>query len=444
MDMVKLLTGGALAGTIVACWESVKRAVSLIIGVFIKHIQLDYTSSKLGCFIGKYLTELGYKNLTYDKDTYWFERFYVNSLKHSKFIAIRRGRLEGFWIKGWRVVYLNKDNNKLSYIRGTIDPNKVLQELMDKFNELLMGSVKDKTKDNYSRFTVRLLSAKSNNYPPRAANDRKSEEDESINKVLNHLNLDFNFTNDDVLKYNKEEIGYVNNKYPFSCLYYNQEVMDIVNDADIWLNSKEWFQERSIPWKRGYLLTSRPGCGKTAFVHSLGQKLGIPVFSIDLSAMSNNDLDEAWQEVIDNSPCIALFEDIDAVFDGRKNVSNATHTKQALSYDFFLNILDGIRKNDGILTIITTNNMDKIDAALGGRNGHGLSTRPGRIDKIVEFSYLSNEHKLKMAERILDKFSRELWEDVLDYNGDYTGAQYQEKCCRKALELFWKQKGGSK
>ncbi len=75
------------------------------------------------------------------------------------------------------------------------------------------------------------------------------------------------------------------------------------------------------------------------------------------------------------------YEDFDTVFNGRKNV-----TRTDLTLDVILNAVDGIEPDPGLLLFITTNRIEKVDAAIGGpsngRNSTG-STRPGRIDKSV-------------------------------------------------------------
>ena len=60
------------------------------------------------------------------------------------------------------------------------------------------------------------------------------------------------------------------------------------------------------------------------------------------------------------SPCVLIVEDLDSLI----NDSNRS---------FFLNELDGLQGNDGLLVIGTTNHFDRLDP--------GLSTRPSRFDR---------------------------------------------------------------
>src|ERR1700710_2424274 len=149
--------------------------------------------------------------------------------------------------------------------------------------------------------------------------------------------------------------------------------------------------------------------------------------------MGNHAFMKAWAEMQVNVPCIALIEDIDNVFHGRENVarknspmpflfsaprkegdnnhdSGGGMPMTPLTFDCLLNCLDGVERSDGIFTIITTNDLSKIDPALGQPRKlpdggvEFISTRPGRIDKAVELTYMEIEDKKKMAQRILSEY----------------------------------------
>ncbi len=68
---------------------------------------------------------------------------------------------------------------------------------------------------------------------------------------------------------------------------------------------------------------------------------------------------KCWKEV----PCVAMFEDIDAVFHGRRNVAVASGP--SLTFDCLLNCLDGVQRANGLLTFMTTNHLELVDPAIG-------------------------------------------------------------------------------
>src|SRR4029079_823673 len=107
---------------------------------------------------------------------------------------------------------------------------------------------------------------------------------------------------------------------------------------------------------------------------------------------------------------------------------------------------------DGIFTIITTNDIAKIDPALGqprklpDGSVEFISTRPGRIAKAVELSYMEPAAKKLMAQRILGDYP-EQYREMLAFVDRFpdlqeTPAQFQERCSQVALACFWNEKEG--
>lgn len=123
-----------------------------------------------------------------------------------------------------------------------------------------------------------------------------------------------------------------------------------------------------------------------------------------------------------------------------------------LTFDALLNCLDGVERSEGIFTIITTNDISKIDAALGQPRTttdgslEFISTRPGRIDKAIELTYMEPEDKKRMAKKILGDYADQL-RAMIDFIDEYpelqeTPAQFQERCAQVALLCYWKEKEG--
>ena len=129
---------------------------------------------------------------------------------------------------------------------------------------------------------------------------------------------------------------------------------------------------------------------------------------------------------------MALMEDIDAVFDGRRNV--AVQSGPGLTFDCLLNCLDGVQRADGLMVVVTTNHLDRIDPAIGQPGKIG--SRPGRIDRIVSMGCLDDPGRRKLAERILGDWP-EWIEDICKVGCDDTPAQFQERCGRLALQLHY-------
>ena len=217
-------------------------------------------------------------------------------------------------------------------------------------------------------------------------------------------------------------------------------MVGILDEVKFWKSHEEWYRELGIPWRRGYLLHGKPGTGKTSFIRALAQELGMPVHSFNVSSLEDYTFTAAWKTMMRDAPCIALLEDIDTAFHGRKPIKDPD---DQMSFGHLLNTLDGVEVPHGVLLFVTTNDLSKVDPALGGPDPDlGAAEdperprRPGRVDRRVEMGPLSEEGRRKMAGRILEG---EGVEEATAAGADETAAQFQERCFRIALARLWGQ-----
>ncbi|KAF9454422.1 P-loop containing nucleoside triphosphate hydrolase protein [Macrolepiota fuliginosa MF-IS2] len=185
-------------------------------------------------------------------------------------------------------------------------------------------------------------------------------------------------------------------KRPMSSIVLQPGVKDmILLDCKDFLASEEWYAERGIPFRRGYLLHGVPGSGKTSLIHSLAGELGLDIYVVSLSSkgMSDNMLTTLMGSV--PSRCILLLEDLDAAFTrsvSRDSTSTGAPTVptasaksskdssdgSTLSLSGLLNSLDGVAAAEGRLLFATTNHIERLDPAL---------SRPGRMDVWINFTH---------------------------------------------------------
>lgn len=327
----------------------------------------------------------------------------------------------------------SSSNGNLTYLRGSLDLAQLLKDARE-YNRPITNNETEYV--NYYRFNVFEYYGDSNysevsqgTKSNRARLRESSPNDCEDNICEEILNV---YKNDVILNYNKSDLAVTKRSIdPFDDLYYPQEVHDLIIDTNKWLKNRDWFLDRGLPYKRGILLYGTGGTGKSSFAKALGMKFGIPVHQLYLSNMTDSDFKNAWNSAATSSPSIVLLEDFDSVFCKRTPVN----PKCVLNFDTVLNTISGIQENSGIILIITTNHIENIDNAIGVMNDDGVSTRPGRIDKVIHLHAMNKENRIKLANKILRTWP-EIIDEVVDATDGYTPAQVQETCIQRALQLI--------
>lgn len=155
----------------------------------------------------------------------------------------------------------------------------------------------------------------------------------------------------------------------------------LVSDLEEWRASASWYAARGIPYRRGYLLHGPPGCGKTSFIVALAGHLDLDICLLSLS--DDGLTDDRLSHALSVLPpkCIVLLEDIDAAF----------NRAGSLTFSGLLNTLDGAASSEDRVVFMTTNHLQRLDAAL---------IRPGRVDVVEEIGLATEEQ----IERLFRRF----------------------------------------
>ena len=175
----------------------------------------------------------------------------------------------------------------------------------------------------------------------------------------------------------------------------------VVADVREFVHSAQWYIDRGIPYRRGYLMHGPPGCGKSSFVAALAGELGYDICILNLSDAGLTD--DRLSHALSTTPptSIVLLEDVDAAFVKREASSNqrATH----VTFSGLLNALDGVAAGEERILFMTTNHLDRLDPAL---------IRPGRVDVIHEVGHASVSQCRRMflkffpeEERLAERFA---------------------------------------
>ncbi|KAG5513909.1 hypothetical protein PMAC_000531 [Pneumocystis sp. 'macacae'] len=165
----------------------------------------------------------------------------------------------------------------------------------------------------------------------------------------------------------------------------------IIEDIKEFLNNEDWYSQRGIPYRRGYLFHGPPGNGKTSFIQSIAGELEYNICLLNLSEKGLTD--DRLNYLLSNVPArsIILLEDIDAVFLGREKTEQGFGNN--LTFSGLLNALDGVASTEDRIIFMTTNHFNKLDPAL---------IRPGRVDVSKHFGYASDYQILTMFLRFYE------------------------------------------
>jgi len=156
-------------------------------------------------------------------------------------------------------------------------------------------------------------------------------------------------------------------------VFLNGNLMEtILGDAHHFMRSRDWYMERGIPHRRGYLLYGPPGNGKSTIVRVLAAELSLPIYALVLSIpeLSDNTLAAGMSRLPEN--CILVIEDFEKVTLDVAGVSTAG----------LLNAIDGPLATEGRILVMTANAIDAILPSM---------LRAGRIDQRWHIDYPNDE-----------------------------------------------------
>lgn len=166
-----------------------------------------------------------------------------------------------------------------------------------------------------------------------------------------------------------------------------------------WLHLEKVEKEgaSSVPPPSGVIFHGPSGCGKSEAAHCLSSALGACVIQVKASDVldkwlggSEAAIRKIFSRARATSPCVIIFDDIDALACNRNNTSGSDVHSRILST--LLNEMDGVsnRVNQReVLVIGATNRFDAIDSAL---------LRPGRLQEHIFISYPSIDDCLDLLQ----------------------------------------------
>ena len=218
--------------------------------------------------------------------------------------------------------------------------------------------------------------------------------------------------------------GYPRNHRPLDSVILDQNISEnILSDIKEFISNTNWYTNRGIPYRRGYLFHGPPGCGKSSFIMALAGELDYSICLLNLSERGLSD--DRLNHLLSTAPqqSIVLLEDVDAAFSNReesKAVKTAYEGLSRLTLSGLLNALDGVASAEGRIVVMTTNYIERLDKAL---------IRPGRVDVKQLIDYATQYQLEQMFARFYPDHNiqkaRLFAAKVSEYNRPFSIAEIQ-------------------
>jgi len=216
----------------------------------------------------------------------------------------------------------------------------------------------------------------------------------------------------------------------FDNVFFEQR-QNVKNHVNFFLNRKDWYEKKGIPYTLGFLFHGGPGTGKTSSVKAIANTARRHIINVQLSEIKskaqlrhlffneeihvhNGSTTERYTIPVHER--LYVIEDIDAMGDAvlrrewKKPVSSVEEkpkksgdpwldnmeedAKEPIDLSFLLNLLDGTLESSGRIIAISSNFPERIDRAL---------IRPGRIDMIIHFKKCNKAILSEMVTNFYDK-----------------------------------------
>jgi adenylate kinase family enzyme len=149
--------------------------------------------------------------------------------------------------------------------------------------------------------------------------------------------------------------------------------------------------KRGLPNSRGIILSGPPGTGKTMYAKSIAAECHLSTILISSEMIRNShDVKSTFRLARKLAPSLIIVEDIDTAGTVSRQFANHPILGE------YLQAMDGLESNDGVIVLATTNHTENIDPA--------ISDRPGRFDRIIEVGLPKQTQRREIIEILLRKY----------------------------------------
>ena len=184
---------------------------------------------------------------------------------------------------------------------------------------------------------------------------------------------------------------------------------DIRSASETFFRSEERYRRFGLAYRRGFLFSGPPGCGKTQaakVIASTIQEAACIAYTAQGGEHEPERIQEAFAIAGNLAPAILILEDLDKLGD-------------KVPISLVLNLLDGLESMRGVLVIASTNEPARLEPA--------LLLRPSRFDRVWPFPLPEQEQRrVFLAKRTKGAFSDQALDEVARLSQGFSMAYVQE------------------
>ena len=181
---------------------------------------------------------------------------------------------------------------------------------------------------------------------------------------------------------------------------------------------------------KNVLFYGPPGTGKTLMARALATETNSSFILVKAPELIGEHVGDAskmirelYQRASENAPCIVFIDELDAIGLSREYQSLRGDVSEVVNA--LLTELDGIKENEGVVTIAATNNPAMLDPAIRSR-----------FEEEIEFKLPNDEERLKIMELYAKKMPipvKANLKEFVEKTKGFSGRDIKEKFLKPAL-----------
>ncbi len=194
------------------------------------------------------------------------------------------------------------------------------------------------------------------------------------------------------------------------------------NTVDLIVRREE-YRRWGVPLTRGIILHGRPGNGKSMIGRALAAMKLATFIHVSPEKLTDTGVGELFRLARRLAPAFVFLEDLDFL-------GGQDHRRfGSPSFAELLVQLDGLDRNDGLIIIATTNNLEAIDPA--------IRERPSRFDVVIRIDEPESPARQQIIHRQLGHLiDAPQIATATELTAGLSGAQVREVCIRAAQQAL--------